>query len=97
MASKGAKNLILLSRSGSSSQAAKEVLAELTKAGVHAIAPQCDVSSRTSLSTALEECGRTMPSIKGCINGAMVLQVSLSGFIPVAKTVRLNSRTGCDI
>lgn len=47
---------------------------ELTRMGVNIVAPKCDVSSESSLASVLEDCARTMPPIKGCINAAMVLQ-----------------------
>ncbi|OQE34925.1 hypothetical protein PENCOP_c015G04031 [Penicillium coprophilum] len=77
MADRGAKHLIVPSRSGAVSKAAAEVVAQLTAQGVNVVAPQCDVSSETSLSHVLAECARTMPPIRGCINAAMVLQDSI--------------------
>lgn len=75
MSQRGAKNLILLSRSGPKSQAAKDLLKELAARGARAAAPKCDISSSESLSRALRECSE-MPQIRGCIQGTMVLQVS---------------------
>ena len=77
MAKRGAKNLILLSRSGPKSQAAVDLLKELRALGVRVEAPRCDVSSAESLFAALQEC-TALPPIKGCIQGAMVLKVSKS-------------------
>ncbi|KAI1378904.1 hypothetical protein F4677DRAFT_412357 [Hypoxylon crocopeplum] len=74
MADRGAKHLIVPSRSGSSKAVMAEVISELTKRGVSVFAPECDVSSRKSLAGVTEECSRTMPPVKGCINAAMVLQ-----------------------
>ncbi|KAI1105776.1 hypothetical protein F4804DRAFT_111633 [Jackrogersella minutella] len=74
MADRGAKHLIAPSRSGSSKPVVAEVILELTKRGVTVVAPQCDVSSEEALAKALEECSKTMPPVKGCINAAMVLQ-----------------------
>jgi hypothetical protein len=74
MADRGAKQLIVPSRSGTVSKAAVETVAQLTAQGVTVIAPQCDVSSEASLSRVLDECARTAPPIRGCINAAMVLQ-----------------------
>ncbi|KAI0024632.1 hypothetical protein F4780DRAFT_795163 [Xylariomycetidae sp. FL0641] len=74
MADRGAKHLIVPSRSGASSKAATQLVAELTARGVQVVAPRCDVSDAESLSKMLGECQKTMPAIKGCINGAMVLQ-----------------------
>ncbi|KAI1459907.1 hypothetical protein F4805DRAFT_35615 [Annulohypoxylon moriforme] len=74
MADRGAKHLIAPSRSGSSKPAVAELIAELTGRGVNLVAPQCDVSSVESLAQVLEECSKTMPPVKGCINATMVLQ-----------------------
>ncbi|RFU73012.1 polyketide synthase [Trichoderma arundinaceum] len=74
MVERGAKNLILPSRSGAASKAAKEMLEELTARGVNIVAPKCDVASEKELAEVLDECARTMPPVKGCINAAMVLQ-----------------------
>ncbi|KAI0383706.1 hypothetical protein F5Y04DRAFT_269663 [Hypomontagnella monticulosa] len=73
MAEKGAKNLILLSRSGASSQAASQLISGLTERDINVVAPRCDVSSAEELSTLLKDCAH-LPPIKGCINAAMDLQ-----------------------
>ncbi|KAI1774512.1 hypothetical protein F4818DRAFT_64374 [Hypoxylon cercidicola] len=74
MTDRGAKHLIVPSRSGSSKPVVAQVISELTKRGANVVAPKCDVSSAESLAKVLEECARTMPPVKGCINAAMVLQ-----------------------
>ncbi|KAF5254445.1 hypothetical protein FANTH_703 [Fusarium anthophilum] len=74
MADRGAKHLIVPSRSGAASEAAAQLVAELTSHGVNIVAPKCDLSIREDVTVMLEECSRTMPPIKGCINAAMVLQ-----------------------
>ena len=75
MASRGAKNLILLSRSGSTRESAKELVADLEAKQVKVATPPCDVTSVDSLRLALNECLTHMPPIKGCIQGSMVLKV----------------------
>ncbi|KAL2174429.1 polyketide synthase [Thermothelomyces heterothallicus CBS 202.75] len=75
MADRGAKHIIIASRSGATSEAARDLLADLGARGVNVVAMQCDVSSESSLAGMLEECTRRgMPPIRGCINAAMVLQ-----------------------
>ncbi|RSM00803.1 hypothetical protein CEP52_008889 [Fusarium oligoseptatum] len=74
MVDRGAKHLIIPSRSGPSSPLARQLVDELTKKGVNLMATNCDISSETGLTTLLQECAKTMPPIKGCINAAMVLQ-----------------------
>jgi NAD(P)-dependent dehydrogenase (short-subunit alcohol dehydrogenase family) len=76
MMGKGVKHLILPSRFGAESPAALELMKDLEEGGVQVFAPTCDVSSQESFSAVLTESARTMPPIKGCINAAMVLQVS---------------------
>ncbi|KAI1749493.1 hypothetical protein F4782DRAFT_533452 [Xylaria castorea] len=75
MIDRGAKHLIILSRSGPVSEAAAELVSRLTSQGVMVFAPKCDASSTTSLAEVLQKCkARDMPPIIGCINAAMVLQ-----------------------
>ncbi|KAL9073303.1 MAG: hypothetical protein Q9157_004798 [Trypethelium eluteriae] len=76
MATKGAKNLILLSRSGPKSEAALRMVDELRRNGVRVEVPRCDVSSADSLSKALQSYDN-MPPIKGCIQATMVLKDSI--------------------
>ena len=78
MAGRNAKNLILLGRQGAKSIAAKQLLEELIVQGVTVAAPPCDVTNRNTLADILSECNRTMPPIKGCIVGTMVLKVKPS-------------------
>lgn len=76
MASRGAKHLLLLSRFGPVHDSAKELLADLGALGVDVFAPPCDVSDEFALKRVLDECSSRMPSIRGCIQGSMVLKVS---------------------
>ncbi|KAF2260237.1 polyketide synthase PksD [Lojkania enalia] len=80
MASRGAKYIIVPSRSSRSAAtmlAAMETVEQLSKQGVQIKTPRCDVSSATSLRAVLDECAKTMPPVRGCINAAMVLQDSV--------------------
>ncbi|KAK7967304.1 Type I Iterative PKS [Apiospora aurea] len=62
MASRGAKNFIVLSRSGPSSSGPVALLMqELEAQSVHVFAPQCDATSESSLRAVIEECERRMP------------------------------------
>ncbi|KAL8878752.1 MAG: hypothetical protein Q9198_003508, partial [Flavoplaca austrocitrina] len=75
---RGARNLILLSRSGASSEAARALLAELDSDNVRIETPACDVTDFDALASTISRCMVTgMPPIKGCIQAAMVLQDSL--------------------
>ncbi|KAM0140370.1 hypothetical protein ACHAP3_002672 [Botrytis cinerea] len=78
MANRGAKNLIIPSTSGTSSQAGEHIVIELTRRVVRAIAKICNVASDTDLIALLHDCAVSIPPIKGCIHAAMVLQVYTS-------------------
>jgi acyl transferase domain-containing protein/NADPH:quinone reductase-like Zn-dependent oxidoreductase/NADP-dependent 3-hydroxy acid dehydrogenase YdfG len=73
-ASRGAKHLILLSRSGPTSEKSLVLLEDLASRGVNVATPRCDVGNVESLRTVLESAAKAMPPIKGCIQGSMVLK-----------------------
>ncbi|TGJ80280.1 hypothetical protein E0Z10_g8483 [Xylaria hypoxylon] len=81
MADRGAKYLIILSRSGPVSQAAIKLVEELRVRNIGVSTPRCDVSSVAQLSAALRDALTSStpkwPPIKGCINATMVLQDSI--------------------
>jgi NADPH:quinone reductase-like Zn-dependent oxidoreductase len=76
MVSRGARHLILLSRAKKEDTDTLRFLDELKSAGASIATPVCDVCDQGSLAAVLEECSKTMPPIKGCIQAAMVLKVS---------------------
>ncbi|KAI1355427.1 putative polyketide synthase [Xylaria sp. FL0043] len=77
LTSRGARNLILLSRSGPRSSEARNLMSELAQKQVRCEAPRCDVTDRSSLRTVLADCLTRMPPIKGCIQAAMVMRESV--------------------
>ena len=72
----GAKHLILLSRSGPRKEEL-EFIHKLRSQGVQVDAPPCDISSSSQLKSVLDQCSH-MPPIRGCIQAAVVLEVSRS-------------------
>ncbi|KAJ6006467.1 Acyl transferase/acyl hydrolase/lysophospholipase [Penicillium sp. IBT 35674x] len=74
MASRGAKHLIFLSRSGHITNPVKEMIASLQGLGCQPHIFTCDVSDAERLSHVIEECSASLPPIKGCIQGSMVLR-----------------------
>ncbi|KAL9116075.1 MAG: hypothetical protein Q9227_000444 [Pyrenula ochraceoflavens] len=74
MVRRGAQNILLLSRSGSSSQETSQLLTDLHQLGVDIRALSCDVTSQHSVQRALDESAQSMPPVKGCLNACMVLQ-----------------------
>ncbi|KAJ5094368.1 hypothetical protein N7456_010229 [Penicillium angulare] len=77
MADRGARYLIILSRSGANNNAAIELVEELEQRGVVVEAPRCDIADYDSLSSLLSGYKKTMPPVRGCILGAMVLRDNL--------------------
>ena len=71
---RGARNLILLSRSGPQSKTAKDLIKELNSMGVRVHCPQCDVTDAASLVAEINKYAQIMPPIKGCIQATMHLR-----------------------
>jgi NADPH:quinone reductase-like Zn-dependent oxidoreductase/SAM-dependent methyltransferase len=78
MVSRGARNLVLLGRSGATSSAAMQLLSELREQqhqdSIRIEAPPCDVADVTALQRVLQHIATTMPTIRGCVHAAMVLR-----------------------
>ncbi|RYO81820.1 hypothetical protein DL764_009708 [Monosporascus ibericus] len=77
MASRGARNLVLLSRSGAETAPARTLLDELQTQGVFVAAPQVDISDITSLKNELQRLVKHMPPIRGCIQATVALRDNL--------------------
>lgn len=76
MVAKGARNLILLSRSGPIAKSSQILLEDLRKSGADVQTPRCDVTSEESLRAVIRELQESMPPIRGCVQGTMVLRVN---------------------
>lgn len=74
--SHGARNLVFLSKSGSSKETSRDALQQLQRLGCTAEAYACDISDREQLSQVVQRCQSDMPPIKGVIQCAMALKVS---------------------
>ncbi|PHH79322.1 hypothetical protein CDD80_5085 [Ophiocordyceps camponoti-rufipedis] len=74
MAEHGARHLVFVSRSGSEKAEARESVAKLEAVGVRIKSYACDVADREQLKSVLEDVSRTMPLIRGVVQGAMVLR-----------------------
>jgi hypothetical protein len=73
MVGRGARNLILLSRTGPGNKHAQSLKAELEGARVET--PACDISDIFSLERCLGYYQTDMPPIKGCIQATVVRKV----------------------
>ncbi|KAI0532014.1 putative polyketide synthase [Xylaria digitata] len=75
MVSRGARHLVLLSRSGpDSSEKVKLFVERLKSRGTTVYCPKCDVADTASLAAVIDYCKANMPPIKGCIQAAMNIQ-----------------------
>jgi zearalenone synthase (highly reducing iterative type I polyketide synthase) len=70
----GARNLVFLSRSGTSSSHAKRLVEEMEHKGVKVAVFACDVADSDALASTLAICKETMPPIRGAIQAATVIR-----------------------
>ena len=75
MVSRGVEYLILFSRSGPHTPAARRMVRDLEEHGVMLRTFECDISDRDCLQSNLETCMQTMPTVKGCIQASGILKV----------------------
>ena len=77
LAKNGAKNIVLISRSGLSSAPARAFIEDMKAmyATIKIIVRACDVGNRVQLQDLFNELQGMVPPIKGVIHGAMVLKV----------------------
>lgn len=78
MPERGAKNLILVSRSGIKTEKAEQAVQNLIRQGVNVEVCRCDVADQQSVEQDLVPLLARMPPARGVVYGAMVLRVSLS-------------------
>lgn len=76
MASKGAKNIVLVSRSGSATGKVQELIEELAAVDVTITVKRCDVANKESVDNLINKELADLPKIRGVVHGAMVLRVS---------------------
>lgn len=74
----GARNLIILSRSGKRHALAESLSADVEQAGGKVMIPECNITNGVLVQQVLNDAAKSMPPIRGVIQGAMVLDVSLT-------------------
>ncbi|ESZ93011.1 lovastatin nonaketide synthase [Sclerotinia borealis F-4128] len=77
MVSRGARHLVLLSRSGAQGTAAKDLVAELISQRVFVAAPVVDISNLSKLKQVIEALKDHIPPIRGCIQATVALKDNL--------------------
>ncbi|OBT83082.1 hypothetical protein VE02_08865 [Pseudogymnoascus sp. 03VT05] len=75
MTEKGAQNLLIISRHATSHKYAAQLKVTAKDTGCNLQIRDCDASDELSLVELLAEASRSMPPVRGVVNGAMVLDV----------------------
>ena len=78
LADKGARNLVLISRGGPTTDAAQAAIAAFQAQGVRVHAAACDVTDRKALARLLDETAATLPPLKGVVHAAVVIDDGLA-------------------
>lgn len=78
MIGKGAKNIVLLSRSGTLKGKAKDQIDALNNNGANIVVRRCDVADKADVESLISTGLTDLPPVRGIIHGAMVLNVSAS-------------------
>lgn len=77
LASKGARHLILLGKSGPGSEEARSAIARLEKHGIKVLAKACDVTDKSALAAVLHEANTSLPRLRGVVHAATVIDDGL--------------------
>ena len=81
MISRGARTLVLVSRSGSATGKVKELITEAEKSGANVVVRRCNVADPVEVGELVEYGLEDLPPVRGVVHGAMVLHVSRSSLI----------------
>lgn len=76
----GARNFILVNRSGLKTYEAKETVKALETLGCKVVVYPCDIVDSEAVCSMVAQAKLEMPPIKGLIQGAMILRVSTCTF-----------------
>lgn len=83
LATRGARHLVLASRSGPKDEADRRAIEALRRDGVEVVVDSLDVTDPRAVKAALSRFGREWPRLSGLVHGAAVLHdVSLSNMAP---------------
>jgi hypothetical protein len=85
MVKNGAKNIVLLSRSGVLKGKAKGQIDALNEVGANVVIRRCDVADRADVEELVYAGLLDMPPVRGIIHGAMVLHVSQTGLFALSS------------
>lgn len=75
MAGKGARHVVLVSRSGSVVGKVKTLVDELAAVGASVVVRRCNVASRGEVDELVQTGLEGLPPVRGVVHGTMVLRV----------------------
>lgn len=82
---KGARHLVLVSKSGAESLETKAAVADLEALGATVIAEACDITDRASVQRLLAEVTAALPPLRGVIHAAAVIHDGFIANMPAAQ------------
>ena len=74
LVNKGARNVVLVGRSGASTPEGRAGVAEMEAAGANVVVAKADVSNGSELRQVVERIERELPPLRGVVHSAMVLE-----------------------
>ncbi|KAK3942622.1 polyketide synthase [Diplogelasinospora grovesii] len=74
MVGKGAKNIVLVSRSGSVTGKVKELVGELAAVGANIVVRRCNVVNKVEVDELINTGLQGLPPVRGAVHGTMVLR-----------------------
>jgi enoyl-[acyl-carrier-protein] reductase (NADH) len=80
MVGKGARHVVLVSRSGSVTGKVKELVEELGSLGAEIIVRRCNVADKAEVDKLIATGLEGLPPVRGVVHGTMVLRVSIMSF-----------------
>lgn len=92
MSTKGARNIVLTSRSASLNERVQALADELSQHGTKLVVQACDVCDIASVTKLLVQDLSSLPPVRGIVHGAMVLKVSF--LMILFNRIRLTFATG---
>jgi acyl transferase domain-containing protein/NADPH:quinone reductase-like Zn-dependent oxidoreductase len=93
MIEKGARNILLVSRSGNANKKVGELVEEAKEAGAQIVVRPCDVTKKEQVEKLVTQGIPGMPAIRGVIHAAMVLRVVLN----LSRVCPQLTKIGCSL
>ena len=90
MVKRGAKNIVLVSRSDQMSAKVSEVIRDCKELGANVILRRCDVSDSQEVENMVKEITAQLPPVRGVVHSAMVLDVSSPEMLPSQALVLMH-------